>query len=557
MQDASLLFTDPPRVSSFPASETDHQFVTAPTVTLPLQPKDSTSNLHTLYLPTPPTQPAPSPSVVPPLLGRSSHSASPSFIATPPASDVLPSDTLDIPIVPDHDYVLIGEYWELPDDTSEQTQLVYDSRPRHFHKVRKRLHHQKAHNDASADLLTSGAVSRSAEEARVIGLFWESYLPNGKPFPPGNHQVDLGGSINAMIDIANNNSTVYKGLVAMAFATVGARNTEAGWMRKEGHRFYGDALHELSQSFKGVEKWTEDQLQATRLFSIYEAFHGADSQSHMDHRRSWMVHSGGDVALLTSKPPSAYISGYSHMLFVAGRHHLALSALMARKRCFLSDPVWKTVPWTEHEKTPRDRLLDILVDLPAILEAIDVAQVWKDADKKRTCFTFIVKGLLRLLDRMLEWHDQHFSSLEEFPRYLDEQLPEVIKVGQLAAAHVMSLYWSMCVRAVTILHKLQPPGSPRHPIDIDACCHDIVCTLRIFTHPSAGMFRQHITPFPMSTALLHLMMVEPAILRREREVLLREMGKPECDLVRMFILSLEPRAIEKMQATVKESRGGM
>jgi hypothetical protein len=73
-----------------------------------------------------------------------------------------------------------------------------------------------------------------------------------------------------MIDIANSNTTVYKGLVAMAFATVGARNPEAGWMRKEGHRFYGDALHELSQSFKGVEKWTEDQLQATRLFSIYE-----------------------------------------------------------------------------------------------------------------------------------------------------------------------------------------------------------------------------------------------------------------------------------------------
>ncbi|CAH0053524.1 unnamed protein product [Clonostachys solani] len=531
--------------------------MTAPIVTLPLQLKDSTSNVNPLYLPTPPTQPALSPSAVPPSLGSSSHSASPSFIATPPASDIFPLDTLDIPIVPDHNYALIGEYSELPDDTPEQTQLSYGSRPRHFHKVRKRLHHHKVHNDASADLFKSGAVSRSAEEARVIGLFWESYLPNGKPFPPGNHQVDLGGSINAMIGIANNNTTVYKGLVAMAFATVGARNPEAGWMRKEGHRFYGDALHELSQSFKGVEKWTEDQLQATRLFSIYEAFHGADSQSHMDHRRSWMVHSGGDVALLTSKPPSAYISGYSHMLFVAGRHHLALSALMARKRCFLSDPVWKTVPWTEHKKTPRDHLLDILVDLPAILEAIDVAQGWKDADKKQLCFTFIVKGLQRLLDRMLEWHDRHFSSLDEFPRYLDKQLPEVIEVGQLAAAHVMSLYWSMCVRAVTILHRLQPPGSPRHPVDIDACCHDIVCTLRIFTHPSAGMFRQHITPFPMSTALLHLMMVEPATLRREREVLLREMGKPECSLVRMFILSLEPRAIEKMQATIKESRGGV
>lgn len=139
-----------------------------------------------------------------------------------------------------------------PDSTND--------RHRHLQRLRHRL--------GSTDLITSGPVSRSAEHDRLIGTFWEAFLPNSEPFPPGTFQITLGGSVDDIKKLSQNNSTLHKGLLAIALTTLGKR-TSSSWMKEEGFRLYGEALKSMSQSLR-PDKWTTDQMVVTRLFSVYE-----------------------------------------------------------------------------------------------------------------------------------------------------------------------------------------------------------------------------------------------------------------------------------------------
>lgn len=49
--------------------------------------------------------------------------------------------------------------------------------------------------------------------------------------------------------------------------------------------------------------------------------HGYDEQNKWAQSCSWRNHIRGELALVTSQPPEAYILGYPHQFFVDGRFH--------------------------------------------------------------------------------------------------------------------------------------------------------------------------------------------------------------------------------------------
>ncbi|KAJ5297888.1 hypothetical protein N7508_008137 [Penicillium antarcticum] len=79
---------------------------------------------------------------------------------------------------------------------------------------------------------------------------------------------------------------------------------------------------------------------------------------------------------VTFTQPGAWLAHYK------GLARLAIGYIVERKRCFLEDPTWKKVPWAlkgEDAKTPTDRLHDILVDIPGILEDTSQSKTWDPA----------------------------------------------------------------------------------------------------------------------------------------------------------------------------------
>lgn len=284
------------------------------------------------------------------------------------------------------------------------------------------------------------------------------------------------------------------------------------------------------------------------MTDIQQALYGADMQDHLAHRESWMVHGAGDIAFITSRPPEAYITDPAHTLFAAGRHHLILYALLARKRCVLASPQWKWVPWTDHPKSPRDHLLDIIIDVPAIYEAIDVIRTWPDDDdadatkgRKETARLMIRRGLTAVITRLLAWHAVH--AMPTIPPSLDHPPPEAATPEQFLAGHVMTLFWATCIRLQYHERLMNRPdlGETVDPrIDPDALCRAIVNVIRVFVQPSAGICRQHFTIYPMSTALQHLIDVGPGRMVQERENLWADLNRPHCILIKKFLLNMEP-----------------
>lgn len=129
--------------------------------------------------------------------------------------------------------------------------------------------------------------------------------------------------------------------------------------------------------------------------------------------------------------------------------------MMNRRRSFLSSHEWKTIPWQGLEKSPKDTLFDILVEIPELLEEIDTLYALYDAKLRlNLCHTFLEK-LMGFEKALQSWY-QHTSLT--MPWLCNNTLLSHNEVG-LAAAHLMAVYWTA---RVVLFNIGQLPIFPRN-----------------------------------------------------------------------------------------------
>lgn len=139
---------------------------------------------------------------------------------------------------------------------------------------------RRQHQQRTSDMAVSTAVSAYAQHERLIGLFWEVFLPNAKPLPTKTLGITLGGAVGAINGFDWTGDVLRRGLLAMALTTVGKKqlqrlaggpgSEDAERLRREGMRLYGNTLREMSQTLGKGQKWTTEHWVTTRLFSLYE-----------------------------------------------------------------------------------------------------------------------------------------------------------------------------------------------------------------------------------------------------------------------------------------------
>jgi hypothetical protein len=126
-------------------------------------------------------------------------------------------------------------------------------------------------------------LMRSAHETNVLGLFWNSYFPNGKKLPAGSTISILGGLMHLVQDIYTADDLLRKTIIAFSLSAIGMREDPSGWMRKEGRRLYGDALRGAVVMLQSPRRRQEDGfLIAIRLFSLYEVIRSQKFSWHCD-----------------------------------------------------------------------------------------------------------------------------------------------------------------------------------------------------------------------------------------------------------------------------------
>jgi hypothetical protein len=215
-----------------------------------------------------------------------------------------------------------------------------------------------------------------------------------------------------------------------------------------------------------------------------------------------------------------------------------MSALRSRKRLFLMDPEWKTIPWLKRDKTSRDHLIDVIMDMTALFEDTDKMKVCPDPLEKELLRQQLIDGFLALKHGLRTWQTLHAPNYH--PPTNSDDLPDQVSPEDLTGAHLMTLFWATSIVACSNIDALCAPDGAGYHIewDLDEFCGNIVRTLPFFCHPSMGLFRQHIAVYPTTVALRYICAVGASRLVDERRILADSLYSPALAGVRHFVVSM-------------------
>ncbi|KAJ5761998.1 uncharacterized protein N7511_005380 [Penicillium nucicola] len=160
-----------------------------------------------------------------------------------------------------------------------------------------------------------------------------------------------------------------RALATVYFAKV---NKQPQLMRR-GASFYSQALSRLRVQLENSDlAISDDVIVAVICLGFYESV-------TFTQPGAWLAHYKGLAKLTAVRGPYRHQEGVGFALLPTIRSCIAIGYIVERKRCFLEDPSWKTIPWAlkgEDAKSPTDFLHDILVDIPGLLEDANHSKTW-------------------------------------------------------------------------------------------------------------------------------------------------------------------------------------
>ncbi|KAL1626316.1 hypothetical protein SLS56_006984 [Neofusicoccum ribis] len=340
------------------------------------------------------------------------------------------------------------------------------------------------------------ALARSALESKSLGLFWEAYFPGGKPFTSADARFTTGSWLTTLDASYQREAALKHALFAVSLGTLGRRQGDIQMMT-QGLAFHGRALRDMARAVQSPERaWRDELLAAAKLMSI---LFGADEKDKLAQARSWKSHVNGELTLVQARGPYLHVSGIGHQLFVDGRYNMTILGVRTRKRMPLSSPEWKEIPWLLTPKTPKDALLDIMVDIPALLENFDHVQVCEGEYARDAHRAEVAQECWDLDRRLCEWA-QNMTFFADI-----DTLTYVDQLDDFAMAQITYMYWACCILVFVTLRsanvaRSEPAALPART-DPRIHARKIARSIAYFFGPDRGIFSTHAASFPMALAL--------------------------------------------------------
>ncbi|KAF4541032.1 C6 zinc finger domain containing protein [Lasiodiplodia theobromae] len=350
------------------------------------------------------------------------------------------------------------------------------------------------------EIVLPDALTRTAYELKSLGMFWEAYLPQGVPFTSANAQFTTGSWLGIIDSIFHREDCLKHALLAMSLATVGRQRGDP-WMVNQGYASHGKSLREMAYALQSPERVKKDELvAASKLMGLFEILFGADDRDDAAQARSWSSHIKGELVLIQARGPHAHMHGQAHQLFVDGRFSMMIQAARSRKKSVFSEPQWKEIPWQVIPKTPKDALLDIMVDLPTLMEKLDN---FVEGEHEEGVTKVLREALMQECwdadRRLLEW-------VRTMKFFVDvDKVAHVEQVGNFAVAQLIYFYWAACIMLFSILQSAnmtsaQPDALPPRT-DPRVYARKIAHSASYFFEPDAGLFGAHVASFSIGMAL--------------------------------------------------------
>jgi len=154
-------------------------------------------------------------------------------------------------------------------------------------------------------------------------------------------------------------------------------------------------------------------------------------------------------------------------------------------------------------KLPKDHLIDILADVPGLLQDVDRLQDCDDEKKARVLKDDLELRCRKHGEELNAWHKIHAPN-EQY-RILVHGGKEPHTADDLAVVYVMSLAWAAAILLHGVLRTLGVhPDRLTKQSHTRFCLREIAKCTRCFLHPSMGAFGKEMAVFPLGLALQFL-----------------------------------------------------
>ena len=167
------------------------------------------------------------------------------------------------------------------------------------------------------------------------------------------------------------------------------------------------------------------------------------------------------------------------------------------------------VPWSKSAKTDKDKLVDVFVHLPGLLEDLDHLK----QSPTEQLYQQFMSDYTRIDLELIAWF-QNQAPVEHLD-ILQARGYTNPTAEDLAVAQIMSLFWTMSIlahSAMLLAVPLDPFSSPPSHLpqhtDPRQYCIFIADIVEVFFQSEAGIFGLQAVPFPVGIALEYLMSTE-------------------------------------------------
>ncbi|TQV94854.1 C6 finger domain-containing protein [Cordyceps javanica] len=168
--------------------------------------------------------------------------------------------------------------------------------------------------------------------------------------------------------VGNHQSTAYISGLSVAEALFGRLHGDDALIQHSAI-LYGRGLKRLQFDLQNIEK---EEIRAHSYMNLWSSiFLGMYEMMTASTPMNWLEHSRGLSALMQSIGPYAFQETSARRLFYSNRLFIATAGIATKKRTFLEDYEWKTIPWAALDPLPRPvtiLLQDIFCDIPGFME---------------------------------------------------------------------------------------------------------------------------------------------------------------------------------------------
>ncbi len=176
--------------------------------------------------------------------------------------------------------------------------------------------------------------------------------------------------------------------------------------------------------------------------------------------------------------------------------------MLQRKKLVLGTPEWKSTPWQVIPKNLKDVLVDVLVDIPGLLEDFDNMQSCTEAGRQEALRLEVVEKCWEHDGQLLHWFGRVVCQADHPGRRPVPTSREKDAITYVAVIHGMTLFWTACLVVYSILSLASGPeaGLPDRT-DPRYYARKLAEAIPILLHPSAGLYGLQSASLPLEIAL--------------------------------------------------------